>query len=443
MLTITERSGPALNAQVLTAKRCYFPEADYLIGSPLILREGCIWEGDGPLATRFLATGTNAVVQTDGAGTANRTMYCRLKDIGAIGSASQASSDRLLDLRGLSYGTLENVHVNGQNSNARLIDITKGNGGISFNGYNDLRNVYAIYGGYGLIAEVNQLTIQGGSYNSNSIWGIYLSNSADVSFIGPEVSGNAEGETALYTGSYPTGYYDRGGIFCTNVQGIFGRAVWFEGNASRFNSAYEMAPNDVECTSDCSKIDFGCSRWPLVNFNGEDGKGHGLGLDYGQDYGYGNLVQSLLTTDLATWSGNIGTTIADPASNLPTGIYGVRATKNAGIYSSYYTNLLTTNECAQNAGRVVVAKFWVNPITVPADGICRVGISKDGLGTLSHGTFVSAETIVGEPRWYTLQYPIVGTEEDGLQMCVQYGGAGAAAVEIGDVRVTLNELVRH
>lgn len=433
MIRITQRSGSALYNQVALAKRCYFPAGTYTLSAPLVPTEGIVWEGDGDLNTIFNIVGNISAIKPACAGAAARLMYATIKGIGINGISGNTVP--LVDFRNVSYAVLEDLRLLGNGMAAPIIQQTSALG--QFLGYNSLRRVYAIGGTIGYEGGGNQIMIEGGQFNTNSQWGIKLVDANFIALMNPDVSGNG-GAYATYTGTYPTGYYSAGGIFADNVAGLFGRIKWFEENAQRINGLW--SPNDVECTSTCSGIDIKCNRWD----NAYPGKIHGYGLDYGQDYGYGTPVKTLLTG--ATEGSHLdGTWVAvncamTAASALPAGVVGDRLTASS-LVPKYYTELLSYAECQKHVGKKVVAKFWVNAVNSPwPAGECRVGISALAGGALPAGNYISSASERPGPHKMTHCYTILGTETNGLRFGVEFTASGSTAAELGNVDITLNRL---
>ena len=274
---ITATSGPELYAQVLKSKQCcIFPAPVYTLEKPLTVPSGAVWEGAGMMNTVFNITGDFPAFRAQRAkgDTTGRTMFVTLRQLGAQGLAGNTTP--LLDLRGTSYLTLENLRLQGGKSSGPVIDNTRGT--ASYCGFVDLINVYAGFGTIGYRGEVNQLTIRGGHYNGNSLWGIWLSRSNCVSISNAEVGCvGTEHVQATYIGKYPDGHYDRGGILLESVTRLTASGIWFEGNAHR-DKLYSR--NDVDNDSKCSELDIRRCRWD----KNPGPKPHYLGLDWGQHY---------------------------------------------------------------------------------------------------------------------------------------------------------------
>ena len=423
--TITARSGPKLYAQVAAANHCYFPAGTYTLDRPLTYDSNVVWEGDGVRNTILQVDGDVSAIKSIRAGTPGASQFFTLKGMSIHGRAGNKSP--LLDCRNTQYMTLEDIEADGDptgkgHSAGPIIDNTRG--GATFNGYNVLRSVYAIRGAVGYQGEVNQLQILGGCFNANSVRGIQIVHSACVSIIGAEASGNG-GTTATYSGDYPTGHYDRGGIFCDGTTGVFVRSVWHENNANRVPG--QASANDLECTASCSQIDAACSVW----YNANPGKFHGLGLDQGQDYGYGKAIRILS-------SGKWVAVLCSPTPSLTLPVSGMRLTASSSV-PKFYQEILSVEDCKRNIGKLVVAKFWANAVSAPAGGICCVGISREPGGAVGGGSYSCLESSPGQPQWMTLRYAIKGDESNGLRFGAEFSGTGAI-VEIGNVNVTLNGL---
>lgn len=440
----------AIQSAVNSAPLIRLSGSKYKIAGTIVVPSGTELIGDGSRTTYIVQTTNAPAFKAQGAGTATRTQKITMRGLQVQGYA--AMTETLLDFRGTSYLLLDDFQADGDptavgKSGGVLIDNQKG--GASFNGYVELRNVFAMRGKIGYVGEVNQLTIIGGLFNVNTERGLHILNSVDVQIIGPEVSGNGQGQTASYVGTYPSGKYDKGGILLDNVIGATVFGCWHEYNAYRVGGQY--SPNDVEATSTCRRVSITGGRFD----NSTAGKFHSLGIDAGHDYGNGIGLQETSALGLIangqfdkidSTSKPLGWTVTgtidsySAPSLLPSGIGGIKLTASTGV-PRLGEVLLTYAQCQKLVGRVVVATFWAAATgSTWASGHVRIGLGTDGVGNIGSGSFFSFNASPGQAHKVTCRYVITGAETNGLSFVAQfYQTSGPWSIELGDVSVSLGE----
>jgi hypothetical protein len=443
----------AFNDALAAANSVFVPAGTYQIDGTIVLSNNKVLYGEGARISILVQTANVSVIKAAQAGMVGRTQKIKIKGLQINGYAAMTAT--LLDLRNTSYMVVDDVQADGDPTGAStsggyIIDNTRG-GGL-FNGYNVFNEVFALRGTIGLIAEVNQLMIQGGFYNAHSQRGIYIYNSVNVTISQSEVSNNAGyTATATYSGTYPTGNYNKGGIFLTGTSAVDIVGVWFENNS--FRNSIQYSPNDIESTSDCSRINVRSCRFD----NSIPGKVHMLGIDAGQNYGNGFGVQDhgsdglvvngqMAMADAATgrplgWT-SIGTVDSYSApSLLPSGIGGIRMEASTGVPRLGQV-ILTAAQCQKLVGKKIIATFWAAAVNATwTGGHVRAGLGTNGIGTLSNGSFFTVSSSTGAAYKFTATYEITGSETNGVSFVIQfYQTTGPWQVELGDVSVSLGEV---
>lgn len=442
----------AIQAAINAANSVYIPAGDYKINGTLIIPSNRTIYGDGARVSVLTQTTNNSALKASYAGTASRNQKINLRGFSVLGYAAMTAT--LVDMRNTSYLLMDDLLCDGDPTGASkaggiIIDNTRGD--ALFNGYVVLRDVFALRGTIGYQGEVNQLTILGGFYNSNSVRGIIAKNGANVQIAGSEVSGNGTGVVATYLGKYPSGSYDKGGILLDGINGADIVGVWFEQNADRVQGQYSR--NDVEVLSNCRKVSVRQSRFDQSSYL----KFHGLAKDQGHTYGNGLGIQdqgtnglvcngqfviadSMTGRPLGWYSTGSTITYSEPLL-LPSGVGGVRLEGSSGV-SRLGQVILTHAQCQKLVGKKVTATFWAAAVNASwTGGSARVGLGTDGVDRLTNGSYTVLDASPGAAYKITVTHTITGEEIYGITFLFQFFQAtGPWQVELGDVSVSLGDV---
>lgn len=397
--------------------------------------------GAGKRATKITVLGDKTVFQT-AKKTTSRTYYFSIEHMQII--ASKNISQPVFDLTGGSYFTISQIIMTGNEGAEQFgngIIFPKGMG--YFNGYIELDHVYIQGFNYGVWGEGNNVTVKGGFYNGNKLYGIYITPGNVISVTNIEASRNK-----------------KGGMFLEG-NGIHVDSNWYEYNGNRVPEVY--SPNNVEIPVATSRnVHVGPSQRQDYS---NAGIVHGQQEDYGYDYnsGIGNAHNSsygmIANGNFDSLDGSgvpygwraVGTLACSYVSDgtTPPGYgNGLKIVSTSGIPKFFQSIFTSNNEVKKYKGKRITSHMYVrlnadNPTDLPN---IRFGITKDPLtsGGLSFGSFLTGQQVtIGKWIKYTLKYTIIGDENQinigfQLQNASSFEIAGVTGI-IGDLNLANHE----
>lgn len=440
----------AIQAAITAGKTILFPGATYLVSGALSVPAQRILVGEGRSNTVIKNGVTDTtILKVANAGTATRTLEITIR--GIYFQSNQAATSTILDLRGSSYLTLDDVQVIGNlagvgfadASTATCIDMTLGS--ASFNGYNRFKNVYTSFCSIGAKIVSNVMNIEGGAYDLNSTRGLWVLGSQGVVITGSDISSNGKSQVTTFS----VDRYDRGGLLIETTNGVFVSGVYHELNALR-ESATEFSPNDVEILATCTRARYFAARADISAAGPIYGQASTYGAEYGGGRGpqYGSEAglipngefRSLNAVPMPTFWNVTGTITASATSALPVGVTGQRFTPTTGFARLWYP-IFSAADCTRYAGRTITLTFWAAPITNPwTSQFLRGGLTPTATGIESGSAFfVLTASGLATPQKYSARYKIIGNEP-GVSVFFTIGTFTTAAIfEVGSVSASLSE----
>lgn len=407
-------NAPLIN-QITTlagSKNVKLPSGNYPVYTPIIVRSNMHLKGNGIAETYFIQKADQPVFKAEGVDSNNRTFYFSLEDFTV--TPKTGNTTQVFNLNGGSYFKVKNVQcplgdgTTQSNNDCITVDVTS-----NFNGYYSFEDVFVYGFNRGLKATGNQIRVIGGLYNSNKLYGIYITASADVTIDNPELSANLIG-----------------GIYIDSI-GINIKTPWFEANGNRDSNQY--SPNNIEIAPTSKYVHVNGARWDIST----TGVYHGTKSDKGVHFGGGignaeNSTYGLIPNGFFDkWDGVSAdppygftkrgvptfSTIPDP-NNTPQGVGGgIRVNLTADYQGLYYTplRLLGNAKVNQYTGKEITMHFLAR-----TDGIIRIGLSNSNDGVPSNFFTTSAN---GQWNKMSVKYTIVGNESNlGFALMRQSGG---------------------
>lgn len=382
--------------------------------APFTVRNGSKLRGVNRTETTIEGMGDgNTCVRLANSGT-GRTFNCRVYSLGVRNPLS--FTGKSLDFDGASYCHFEDLQAGiiggaggsgGPTAWAEGTGISIVRGGALFNGYIAMKDCYVTHHRFGLVASVNDMVIQGGSFNQNGQLGIDITGGAAYTILSAEISGNgAENDPDNHGGCRFAG------------EGLFSSGVWNEYNRSAFPKAY--SPNNWitkpgrNVTILPGRIDISNTGVYAAGFEGNPG------VQYGESIGTGNTsTQGMIRNGNFAIRGADNTPLGwavtgEGTFNTDAGVQsklgygsGVKFTRVSGVPKLFH-RILTSSEVSQYRGQTIQA-LWVFmiPEGVSLDSGDRIGIWIRDSGALSRGAFANLSNFpTGEVIQYTAQYKI-------------------------------------